>query len=64
MNNRHIKPKPGGYFTQTSTVQSPTNKTHGTQTGKTYTQPSYSGISEDAPSGQSVSNGGEKASVG
>lgn len=57
-NNRHIKPKPGGYFTQAMQLHSSVNKTHGTQTGKSATQQSHSGVSEDAPSGHSVSNCG------
>lgn len=32
MNNRHLKPKPGGYFTISSAVQSPLNKSTNTQT--------------------------------
>lgn len=55
VNNRHIKPKPGGYFT-TSTVQSPIGKGAQTQTSKHSTQQN-SGISEDGHSGSnSVGN--------
>lgn len=50
MNNRHIKPKPGGYFT--ASVQSPIGKgmSTQTQTSKHSTQQN-SGISEDGHSG-------------
>lgn len=52
MNNRHIKPKPGGYFTSVSSIQSPTSKATvaQTQTSKNSTQQN-SGISEDGHSG-------------
>lgn len=50
MNNRHIKPKPGGYFTTIPSVQSPVGKGAQTQTSKHSTQQN-SGISEDGHSG-------------
>lgn len=52
INNRHIKPKPGGYFTLVAGFQSPMSKgtTAQTQTSKPSTQQN-SGISEDGHSG-------------
>ena len=52
MNNRHIKPKPGGYFSTISSLQSPMSKgaSAQTQTSKHSTQQN-SGISEDGHSG-------------
>lgn len=52
INNRHLKPKPGGYFTVVSAFQSPLGKgsTAQTQTSKHSTQQN-SGISEDGHSG-------------
>lgn len=52
MNNRHIKPKPGGYFTNISSLQSPMGKGTAvqTQTSKHSTQQN-SGISDDGHSG-------------
>lgn len=51
VNNRHIKPKPGGYFSASS-IQSPLYKgaSAQTQTSKHSTQQN-SGISEDGHSG-------------
>ncbi|KAJ6649502.1 putative G-protein coupled receptor [Pseudolycoriella hygida] len=52
INNRHIKPKPGGYFTLVAGFQSPMSKgtMAQTQTSKPSTQQN-SGISEDGHSG-------------
>lgn len=52
MNNRHIKPKPGGYFSTISSLHSPMCKvtTAQTQTSKHSTQQN-SGISDDGHSG-------------
>lgn len=48
INNRHLKPKPGGYFT--SALQSPLNKSTNTQIfSKHHTN--SAGISEDGHSG-------------
>lgn len=56
MNNRHIKPKPGGYFTTVTALQSPVSKCTAAQTSKNSTQQN-SGISEDGHSGtNSVGN--------
>lgn len=52
INNRHVKPKPGSYFTIVSSLHSPLYKglsTH-TQTSKHSTQQN-SGISDDGHSG-------------
>lgn len=55
MNNRHLKPKPGGYFTISSTVQSPLNKSTNTHSSSSkrsqYQQELNSGISDDGHSG-------------
>lgn len=59
VNNRHIKPKPGGYFTIT-TVQNTVVKSTQTHSTKTPSQPN-SGISED---GQSGSNSVGNNSIG
>lgn len=65
MNNRHIKPKPGGYFSSASSIQSPTSKVMAvqTQTSRSATQ-QISGISEDGHSGQSGTNSVGKNSAG
>lgn len=56
VNNRHIKPKPGGYFTTITSLQSPASKSTPAQTSKHSTQQN-SGISEDGHSGtNSVGN--------
>lgn len=66
MNNRHIKPKPGGYFTTSvSSIQSPTTKVTvaQTQTSKNSTNQN-SGVIEDGHSGHSATNSAGKSSVG
>lgn len=52
INNRHLKPKPGGHFTMVSVFQSPIYKgtSAQTQTSRHSTQQN-SGISEDGLSG-------------
>lgn len=62
MNNRHIKPKPGGYFSSAASIQSPTSKLMVAQTQTTKTGPQSGGISEDGHSGHSGHSG--TASVG
>lgn len=59
MNNRHIKPKPGGYFSSAASIQSPTSKlmVAQTQTTKTGPQQTSGGISEDGHSGHSGHSG-------
>lgn len=65
MNNRHIKPKPGGYFTSVSSIQSPTTKVTvaQTQTSKNSTNQN-SAVIEDGHSGQSATNSAGKNSNG
>lgn len=59
MNNRHIKPKPGGYFSSAASIQSPTSKLMVAQTQTTKTGPQHTsgGISDDGHSGQSGHSG-------
>ncbi|XP_031627077.1 probable G-protein coupled receptor CG31760 isoform X2 [Contarinia nasturtii] len=64
-NNRHIKPKPGSYFSSASSIQSPTSKTIAAQTQTTkYPREQASGISEDGHSGHSGTNSVGKNSTG
>lgn len=62
MNNRHIKPKPGGYFTSVASIQSPTTKVTvaQTQTSRNSTNQN-SGVIED---GHSATNSAGKNSNG
>lgn len=66
MNNRHIKPKPGGYFSSVSSIQSPTSKVTAaqTQTSKIGKEPSSGIIDQDGHSGHSGSNSVGKNSTG
>lgn len=64
VNNRHIKPKPGSYFSSAS-IQSPTSKAIAAQTQTTkYPREQASGVSEDGHSGHSGTNSVGKSSTG
>lgn len=64
MNNRHIKPKPGGYFTSVTSIQSPTSKVTAVQTQTSKNSTQNSGIMDDGHSGHSGTNSAGKNSNG